>query len=420
MKKTLFIILISISFWSYSQTFEEGAYLNDEFGVNIKSSTFINQTTGYSVSQDNFNSVYFYSADSGKNWQAIDTSFNFNANQISYRFGRGIICGSLINKAAIEVFNYDLTSREQFSFLEYSEFIQVSTIDTDTLVFLSKNASEEYFIVKMAFSNDTPTIISSNSISADDLYEIYFSTSDIGWILLQNNLYKTTNCAQSLILEQTQILDFTFYNSTNGAILKGNFPENLRIEHTNDGGLNWTDLSSYSSSSTYGDLIMNSPNSAFVFSMWSGTSGVLYIDFFNFITPENPAFQYSTYYDCSPTIWTGFSFNENQTYFFSACGDILYTLNNCNYTTINRKAIEMSFESYPNPAKDFIEIKLPNTIDPIEIEVCIFNNMGTVVYTKNYNTSTNIKINISHLPESIYFINFKGKGYTHNSSFIKI
>lgn len=420
MKKTLLIILIINSFYSYSQTFEEGAYINDEFGVNIKSVTFVNQSIGYLITQDNLNSIYYYSADSGKVWQALDTSFNFNANQISHEFGRGIICGSLNNEATIEVFNNDLTSRLQYNFIEYSEIIQISIVATDTLVFLSKNASEEYFIGKITFSGDIPSITSSHSISADNHTEICFHSSDQGWILFQNNLYRTLNCAQSLNLEQTQVLDFTFFDSINGAMLIGVYPENISMKNTVDGGQNWSEIGLYNAGSTYGDLIMNSSHSAFVFSMWTGTSGFFYLDYFDFDEPENPVFQYSTDYDCSPTTWVGYSYNENQTYFFSACGDILYTLNNCNYNNINVENINTCFNIFPNPAKDFIEILLPNNIDPIGMEIYIYDNTGTLVYTKKYYSSNIITVDISNFRKSLFFVNLKKNGYVFNSRFIKI
>jgi hypothetical protein len=85
--------------------------------------------------------------------------------------------------------------------------------------------------------------------------------------------------------------------------------------------------------------------------------------------------------------------------------DNIYEINNEN---------SMTFNVYPNPANDFINIEINNNYDS-NFKISIYNSLGIkVIETSNENT-----INIEDLPSGMYFINVMTEKFSRTEKFMK-
>ena len=85
--------------------------------------------------------------------------------------------------------------------------------------------------------------------------------------------------------------------------------------------------------------------------------------------------------------------------------DNIYEINNEN---------SMTFNVYPNPANDFINIEINNNYDS-NFKISIYNSLGIkVIETSNENT-----INIEDLPSGMYFINVMTEKFSRTEKVMK-
>lgn len=85
--------------------------------------------------------------------------------------------------------------------------------------------------------------------------------------------------------------------------------------------------------------------------------------------------------------------------------DNIYEINNEN---------SMTFNVYPNPANDFINIEINNNYDS-NFNISIYNSLGIkVIETSNENT-----INIEDLPSGMYFINVMTENFSQTKKVMK-
>lgn len=78
----------------------------------------------------------------------------------------------------------------------------------------------------------------------------------------------------------------------------------------------------------------------------------------------------------------------------------------CNSTGIKINKEDLNWTIYPNPASDNISLKFTNP--PYKETLEIYNTIGNLVKSIKINSST-MNINISDLPEGVYFIRLKNK-----------
>lgn len=78
-----------------------------------------------------------------------------------------------------------------------------------------------------------------------------------------------------------------------------------------------------------------------------------------------------------------------------------------------------SFHIFPNPANDQFKLKWETAI-PANFTLSIFNNLGQIFYVNNDGKNDSDEINISHLPNGIYFIKLENKDFISLEKFVKI
>lgn len=76
----------------------------------------------------------------------------------------------------------------------------------------------------------------------------------------------------------------------------------------------------------------------------------------------------------------------------------------------------LSFETYPNPAIDFVNVQLSSDI--IEADVMVFDVSGRLVKSQQINID-DTKLNISDLSKGIYFLTISSDNKTGTQKFIK-
>jgi len=87
-----------------------------------------------------------------------------------------------------------------------------------------------------------------------------------------------------------------------------------------------------------------------------------------------------------------------------------------NLVTGVNKVSSYNFNLYPNPAKDFITIEIPEMTDNLSLSIC--NSSGREVYVQKI-TNQLVKINISKLAPDIYFIKISDGKYFKIKKVIK-
>lgn len=94
---------------------------------------------------------------------------------------------------------------------------------------------------------------------------------------------------------------------------------------------------------------------------------------------------------------------------------LMYSVCTPNGMTLNIKQnIENEIKVYPNPTTDKLIIETDSNS-----EINIYNSIGVLVKNTNITAKNNF-LNVSNLPEGIYFINIKSKTNIINMSFVKI
>jgi hypothetical protein len=83
------------------------------------------------------------------------------------------------------------------------------------------------------------------------------------------------------------------------------------------------------------------------------------------------------------------------------------------WTDVEDNPVESEFIISPNPASDYIEINLDNAILSEAKDLKIYNTMGECVFTLTpaLSEGEGVRINISHLPLGLYFINIGDNTY---------
>lgn len=349
--------------------------------------------------------------DSGKNWIEVDTSYNFLARSINSKFNRGIITSiDTLSTATIEVFNSDIMLRERFTFDTISEIVQVCIISADSIVFVGKDLEGEDIIGLMKIENNIPEISIFHPPYCENIDNIWFDDANIGWIKSGVNLIYTENLG---ITGETrtscEIADF--YDLDNGVVRS-----ETGLFFTSNRGISW--VPSYNPWNN-GDFIINiSPGLVW----WGYTFGEFGSTFW--LMDVNRPFD-RLYCDMNffhQSYWKAYSINDKQIYLMSNLGDIIYSLDNVNYNSIDETILQANntVEVYPNPASDVIKISIesPNTSRIKEAK--IYNNIGKIIYDELHNSESHIRINISELPEGLYHVLLTTSEGIHRSKFTKI
>lgn len=100
-----------------------------------------------------------------------------------------------------------------------------------------------------------------------------------------------------------------------------------------------------------------------------------------------------------------FLFNESKGFRFGSLGNSLFETSNDIYV-------------YPNPAKESLNINLPNFIG-LPNSYAIVNSLGKIIRKKDVSKETDLNVNISNLSRGIYYISIKKDNQKRTLKFIK-
>lgn len=87
----------------------------------------------------------------------------------------------------------------------------------------------------------------------------------------------------------------------------------------------------------------------------------------------------------------------------------------CNYTNIYEATNNSSLSIYPNPTKQYLNIKLNDLSDKI-LQITIFNLLGELVFIKKENCN---EIDLDNLPQEIYILEVKTENKIYRKKIIK-
>lgn len=81
-----------------------------------------------------------------------------------------------------------------------------------------------------------------------------------------------------------------------------------------------------------------------------------------------------------------------------------------------------SFELYPNPAQDFVNVKFSFPVDAA-IQIQVYNSLGQLLWIPAQpfkgNSPSGLPINLKQLPKGVYFIKVSGKGFQETKPFTR-
>jgi hypothetical protein len=89
-----------------------------------------------------------------------------------------------------------------------------------------------------------------------------------------------------------------------------------------------------------------------------------------------------------------------------------------NYNIVEKNDL-LSFQISPNPVKDQLALSWKIPI-PFSFSISIFNKLGQVYYHNNVRELDLDFINISHLPNGLYFIKLENENFVSLKKFIKL
>jgi hypothetical protein len=91
-----------------------------------------------------------------------------------------------------------------------------------------------------------------------------------------------------------------------------------------------------------------------------------------------------------------------------------YTIGTCITTGVKEESKISAMEVYPNPATNNLNILLPDGIDELDhFEISLFNSFGQLVLQ-----TTSMKIDLSRLPNGLYYLNMKSEEGEFNKKVI--
>jgi photosystem II stability/assembly factor-like uncharacterized protein len=202
---------------------------------------------------------------------------------------------------------------------------------------------------------DTWQQVFSTQLPNNQLTAIHFTTSEIGYLVAQDNqIYKTENGGQSwetitIGSDQERVLNFALVNP-NVAYLSTSSGEEFksRIYKTENGGQSWTVDASFDST---------------------------FVEQLHFIDEENG---------------------------FAGVGNVLYQRMG---TTNTVQPTRLDFEIFPNPSSDLITIQFED-ISSFPLSLIVRNQLGQVVMERQI-FNTNSSISIHHLSPSVYYLELR-------------
>ena len=99
-------------------------------------------------------------------------------------------------------------------------------------------------------------------------------------------------------------------------------------------------------------------------------------------------------------------------------GEIFGTYSDIVNPAFSRPTPNLSFELFPNPTSDYLNIVFPEKTISKELKLKIINMAGKIILRKNIKNST-VKINVSDFPAGIYFVTAMGEGVFGRKRFVK-
>jgi photosystem II stability/assembly factor-like uncharacterized protein len=251
----------------------------------------------------------------------------------------------------------------------------------------------------------------STGTGHSSLYEVFFPTSDIGYVVGYHGLIlKTTNAGltwESQVSGTTENLYSVFFSDANTGYAVGHHGTILR---TINGGASWTNHS-LSFNYTFSSVYFNDPFTGYIVGDTVPTlTGII-------LYTHNAGATWTRQY-VGPSLLTSIFFTDDNTgYAVGDNGIILKTTNGGGTTGIplDPKAIDLLV--FPNPAKEKITIQLSESGRKIE-ELRIIGNNGHEVHRQQPNCQI-IDINVSSLTNGLYFITILNNGNSYACKFIK-
>lgn len=94
----------------------------------------------------------------------------------------------------------------------------------------------------------------------------------------------------------------------------------------------------------------------------------------------------------------------------------VYTFRNC-YASISEKETK-TFDVYPNPVSDILNLKFENVIE--ESKLTILNINGEIIFTDILDSDNSYSINSQIFPQDVYFIQVSSDKVNYSTKFVKI
>jgi hypothetical protein len=239
------LLMVSVVPRTFGQ-WELSSYINGvaPTGFNEKvTMSFVSPDTGYIAYDiyENDTSYYFRTVDSGKSWVLFDTTLNYNINDLEYKYGWGLSCGSTGNGAAVELINTNMDSRDWHTIDSYIDISQINIVDSTHAVFLGINKDTSYTIGLFEKRDEQVQIVNQTVITKAKIRRIDFFSDSMGYFWINKSLYITYDLGQTKKAIGSNVGSFDFYSLDTGIYI--NYNSNLL--KTSDRGDTWDTVRRY-------------------------------------------------------------------------------------------------------------------------------------------------------------------------------
>jgi len=385
--------------------------------------SFVSADTGYfmySVYNNEAPARYFQTADSGRNWQLVDsTEYTFNVRSIRFANERGVVFGNMNNESVIEMFNSDLSEKTFYTLPQLNQIYDMSIVDQDTIIFSGQDSDLNNCLGKIIITDGIPHIATVTTFTTPDYAtKIEFFDSNRGWYKTGNDIIYTNDLGLTEQLRLNNIELFNFYDSQNGVVYSR---ADNQVRFTSDGGYSWPKEFSIEGIWETNGIIMTSENFAHLSHSWTGINGYAVYIIINSDTGILASIQTTSEFACSPDFQIGTHFN-NQVYWLSCvCDNLLFSLNNGGFSEYElENTPNAELQIFTSPDNDVISISCPEFIKQKTISYQISSTLGQFITNSTLNCNGNCYIDISDLKPGIYIIRLNFDNSTISKKFIKL
>ncbi len=354
-----------------------------------------------------------YTSDAGDTWKVIDTLSDYKISKIALKFGFGIRVGFTPDHSRIDYYDELPKISKTYILKQFKEISQVNIVDSNLVIFIATDTTNNSILGRMFINQDTLIIEKQISYPATTFETLDFFNKDYGYCSLRSSKIRGGIYIFENNLEDTTFLVhhqyyYDFYSQESGFVRYGEY-----ILYTTDAGKSWDSSAHNLGYSINKDFIAISPQKIIYNTSWHGNSSSYQLHYYDIYIGKYGTSSFDIFMDNKFQLK---AFDSTTIYgLVTDLNIFIKTYNAAGFTSITEKS-DLSFNCFPNPAGEYVEIDLEKLTLKRGVEdllkIHIYNYMGECAMTLTPTLSQGemeLRIDISQLPAGVYFVKIGDK-----------